>query len=59
MFTNKSKKMREAVTRKLRSITLQLRSIDDEDKTGMVYETLVAQRVILEEVLREFTKIES
>lgn len=59
MFTNKSKKMREAVTRKLRSITLQLRSIDDEDKTGIVYETLVAQRVILEEVLREFTKIES
>ncbi len=58
----KYKKQREEVERKLNLITLHLENLSQDeriDKNGVVYESLVAQKVILKEILRHFEQIES
>ena len=60
MFKTKSKKMREVVERQLYLIEFQLKIFNDKlDQTGVVYQTLIAQKVTVEEILRSFDKIES
>lgn len=60
MFKTKSKKMREVVERQLWLIDSQLKKYNDElDHTGVVYQTRIAQKVTVEEILRAFDNIES
>ena len=52
--------MREVVEIKLRSINSSLKTLNDEaDRAGVLYQTRIAQKVIVEEILRAFDNIES
>ena len=60
MFKTKAKKMREVVERQWWLIETQLKKFNDKlDRTGVVYLTLIAQKVTVNEILRSFDKIES
>lgn len=60
MFKTKSKKMREVVARQLYLIEAQLKNFSEKpNQIDIVYETLIAQKVTVEEILRSFDKIES
>lgn len=62
MFKTKSKKMREVVERQLYLIEAQAQLkffSDGADQTSVRYQTLIAQKVVLEEILRSFDKIGS
>ena len=58
MFKTKSKKMREVVERQLYFINTQLNN-GEVDQKSIVDQTLIAQKVTVEEILRSFDKIES
>lgn len=58
MFKTKSSKMQEMVERKLNDIETQLVGLTSELYIeGSVYQSLVAQKVILQEVLNDFEKM--
>lgn len=62
MFKTKSKKMREIVERELYLIESRLNIVSmesDYDYMDMVCQCLIAQKVILEQTLESFDKIES
>lgn len=58
MFKTKSKKMREVVERQLYLINTQLNN-REVDQKSIIDQTLIAQKVTVEEILRSFDKIES
>lgn len=58
MFKTKSKKMREVVERQLYLINAQLNN-REVDQKSIIDQTLIAQKVTLEEILRYFDRIES
>ena len=51
--------MREVVEHKLYLIDCQLKNLDSLDNKGTVYQTLIAQQVIVEEILKSFEKMGS
>lgn len=59
MIKTKSKKMREVVEHKLYLLDCQLKNLDSLDNKGTVYQTLIAQQVIVEEILKSFEKMGS
>lgn len=58
MFKTKAKKMREVVERQLYMINAQLNNREINQKS-IVDQTLIAQKVTVEEILRYFDRIES
>lgn len=60
MFKRKSRKMIEATERKLELVLHVLKECcgTEEEQHGEIYESLIAQKVILKELLREFKQIE-
>jgi len=58
MFKTKSKKMREVVERQLYLINTQLNN-REVDQKSIIDQTLIAQKVTVEEILRYFDRIES
>lgn len=58
MFKTKSKKMREVVERQLYLINTQLNN-REVDQKNIIDQTLIAQKVTVEEILRYFDRIES
>ena len=58
MFKTKSKKMREVVERQLYLINTKLNN-REVDQKSIIDQTLIAQKVTVEEILRYFDRIES
>ena len=59
MLKTKSNKMREIVERNLNEVNSQLDIIDGVGNQMVVYQCLIAQKIILEQTLQSFDEIES